>query len=445
MLSIIKTSYCFFVLFFSFCFGCLAQNQKKYLVKSQKEIVLEKSRNSIITSSDAPSMIHHVKYQKHESNSLYLIDETKLLITANTTKNIVLDMRNSIRLHWICIHLRQVGNLTIIGNGNTHISIISYLSTNNIKGPIAGNIEIKNCNLDRIILPKINMRSLIVDSTSIGYMKFNDGIINKYFMIKQCSLDSSDFTHTYLPTMLYLDRLSLEKKGSLDFSNLKYLKNTKKEPALELERTITLRETDLDRIYLQYDRFSFHIDSIQCPQHRIWIYEKVLKHMNDDGLNSRYIIYNMRYNELTDSLNHKPITNFVAKVFWNKGKNRSKVIIFGGSAFFVFFIANFLLFKSLPHVYLPLNFRVYFRFLARKYRDGCRGRIGNWKVRSSFLLLWYYMCGITLYTLFIFFGLKLNMDDFKLGRWWLVVYILAQYTLGLFFVAYIISFIIIRP
>lgn len=52
--------------------------------------------------------------------------------------------------------------------------------------------------------------------------------------------------------------------------------------------------------------------------------------------------------------------------------------------------------------------------------------------------------GVLWYTVFIFWGLKLNVDEIKFGNLFLVPYILIQYLTGLLFVAYIISFIIVR-
>lgn len=410
------------------------------IAQNYTSLRLDSSRNAILVNHprNAANEIERDTYKT------YYINDPKTQLKISTNKNVTIDLTNSSKNQWISIILEKVGHLTILGNGATNISLNVPESETNKSKRVVNAIKVNNCVINELNLSETKVNSVELDNSSISYLNFRNGSIYNRFIIYASNIDSSNFYHTYLPEIMYLSKVDFAKNGSLNFDNLIKLENTKDQPALELERTINLREVDLERITLPYDRFSFHVDSSQTDQHRIWIYQKLLKRLNNEGLTAQYQKYNTDYTELVDKINRREFTNWISKVWWNKGRNKGRVVYWAIGCFVLFLLVNFALVKSMPAVYYPNMFKVYFELKSRRYRHGCNGRITNWNFKSAFCLGWYYFWGVFWYTTFIFLGLRLNLDILKFKSLWLVSYIVMQYTLGLIFVAYIVSFVIIR-
>lgn len=377
----------------------------------------------------------------------YYIEKPRTFFSVNTSKNVVVDVKDSKNGEMIFINLVKVDSLTIIGNESTQIFINNATNSSNKIKSEANFIKVDKCVIEALDLPQAVLNSMEINNSIIKYLNIKNGSINKSFIIYNSDLDSSNFNNAYLPEKMYLSKLDLARNGSINFTNLIHLENNKRHPSLELERTINLREVDLDRIILPYDRFSFHVDSSQSYQHRIWIYQKLIKGLNKEGLIAQHQKYTADYTELLDQINRRPITNWISKMWWSKGRDKGRVIFWGVGCFIVFFVFNFALIKVLPLVYYPVNFKGYFKEKSLRYQLGCSGNvfnIFNWRFSSGFCLTWYYIWGVFWYTVFIFLGLRLNLEVLKFRSLWLVSYIIVQYTLGLIFVAYIVSFVIIR-
>ncbi|MBB2150670.1 hypothetical protein [Pedobacter gandavensis] len=427
------------VLFLSLFYFLIAIDS---IAQNYTSIRLDSSKNSIITVHP-PNGGNEIERNNY-TNAIYYIKNFKTKLKISTRKNVIIDLRRSQKYQWIFIILEKVDSLTILGNGETNISLNIPKIGANKSQRIVNAIKVSNCVINELNLPETKVNSVELNNSSINYLNFKDGAIYNRFIIHTSNVDSSNFYHTYLPEIMYLSKVDLARNGSLNFDNLIRLENTNDQPALELERTINLREIDLERITLPYDRFSFHVDSSQSDQHRIWIYQKLLRRLNNEGLTAQHQKYNTDYTELVDKINRREFTNWISKVWWNKGRNKGRVIYWGIGCFVFFLLFNFILVKSMPSVYYPNTFKVYFELKSRRYRQGCNGNIINWRFTSAFCLGWYYLWGVFWYTTFIFWGLRLNLDILKFKSLWLVSYIITQYTLGLIFVAYIVSFVIIR-
>jgi hypothetical protein len=359
-------------------------------------------------------------------------------IRLKENKRVFINLRDIARNIEVNLILTRVASLSIIGNSNVKINLCSTYSNHDIKAPPISLIHVDNVGSASISLAGIKLCSLKVSCTHIKKLNLRNSIIKEHFTLSESQIDSSNFDHTYLPPLILIDRLQFNKYATLDLSKICNLDNTPNDPALELERVMKIRQTDLDLIKLKYDRFSFHVDSTQCPQHRIWLYQKVLKHMEENKMTAQYDVYKQIYADLKDSINHKPLTNKINRLWWNKGQNRTRVVYHCGYVLMLFYIFNLLNMHYLKNVYYPLTFRNYFDKRMRVLR---RDRT-NYPLSMLFFILGY-LWGTLWYTIFVFFGLKLNMDDIKLGHI-LLPYLLVQYLIGLIFLAYIISFIIIR-
>jgi len=415
-------------------FASKAQNK----VKTNPVIILDSSKRAIILPGVAQGKINSL----NDENKRYWAAGDKLELKVNTDKSVYIDFSSGHDLRTIYIGLCKVDTLKISGNGKTRLVIDGAKQTT--LANTANVLDLKGCIIENLNIPETRMNCLTIDASAIKYLNIKNGAIVSTFTIRSSSVDSTDFYHAYLPEFIFLDRVNLTKIGSLNFNDLVNLSNTKEEPALELERTIKLREIDFDRIKLAYDRFSFHVDSLQCHQHRIWIYQKILKHISEEGMTEQYVRYNTDFTELRDGINRQYFTNWISKMWWNKGRNKTRVVYWciGSFSFFLFF--NFFFVKLLPLVYYPQNFDEYFYGKNQMYLEGCSSTSSVTRLKSKFLLFWFKLWGIIWYTTFIFWGLKLNLDALKFKSLWLVMYIILQYAVGLIFVAYIVSFVIIR-
>ena len=443
MLSIIKTSWYIVLLLIGYVCVCSAQGNNGDNNRFQA-IIIDSGRSSVIKT--ITSKRDTTTFQNAILNgpdSIYIIDQDRIKINLNTSKDVVIDVSGNVEERWIYVCLDRVGFLSILGNGKTHLVLMGNRPNLNYKKMFADRIKIINCIAEQIILPNSDMKKLMIDSTEIKYMNFSNANISEYFMIQRSGLDSSNFENAYLPEMLYLDRVRLRKIGSLDFNKLIYLKNTYSQ-ALELERTLVLREVDLDRIRLPYDRFSFHVDSNQLDQHRVWIYQKILQHVGEEGQTLQYSIYNIAYKELLDDIGRQDFTNWISKTFWDRGRNKTKAVLVCLLVFSGFYVLNFLMWKYVRNVYCPKNFISFFNKKKALYRQGINAPWFKWEAQSSWQLMGYNVLGIFWYTTFIFWGLKLNLESIKFNNLFIVSYIILQYIVGLVVVAYIVSFVIIK-
>jgi len=54
------------------------------------------------------------------------------------------------------------------------------------------------------------------------------------------------------------------------------------------------------------------------------------------------------------------------------------------------------------------------------------------------------MAGVLLYTAFIFWGLKLDVKELVIKKWWAIILIVFEYSIGVVCLAYIANFIITK-
>lgn len=302
------------------CFHTLAQsNRQKRHTKNSVLTISKDYNNYVVRFTNSPADDVKASY----ADSILHMNLKSGSVIINTKMNVFLDFEHTEGRTDFVIHIKEVGDLKICGNGQSRISIVSK---SRAKLLTINSICISDALLDKVILSEINIGSFMLEKSHVNFMDFRNARILNQFLLKISTIDSSNFDNADLPELLNIDRVNLSRNGAIDFRKILNLSNTSAEPALNLERVMKIRETDLDKFRLNYDRFSFHVDSVQCAQHRIWIYQKILKHMNAEGQIAQYNIYNEYYKELSDSINHRPITNTINKLWWNKGHNRSKVI-----------------------------------------------------------------------------------------------------------------------
>ena len=173
------------------------------------------------------------------------------------------------------------------------------------------------------------------------------------------------------------------------------------------------------------------------------MYEKIIWHCQQNGLQSKVSYYSDILAEIEDKENRLSITNFANNLWWSRGQNKTKAVLITFCFFMVFFLLNWKFFEDLKCVYFPKAFKEYFNRIERiekalmqhpgitKYKwsiaRGNRARVA----------------GIFFYSGLIFWNIKMDFDNLRMNNLYLCFFILFQHLVGLLFIANIIGFIII--
>jgi hypothetical protein len=123
------------------------------------------------------------------------------------------------------------------------------------------------------------------------------------------------------------------------------------------------------------------------------------------------------------------VKNFLDANWWGYGYKRylifrNSVVLFG-----LFFFLNLIWFDKI---------------LYRTYRIAEFIKVNNFRKLHNKRSRFHYVYNCFLYTLVIFWGLKLSYADLKLNCGWLVLLVIMQYLTGLLCVAYLAGYIIQR-
>jgi len=253
--------------------------------------------------------------------------------------------------------------------------------------------------------------------------------------------DCADFYKATLPDTLNLKFVDYIE-GELDFTFCLPPKSSNK-------CLVVLDGADISKIKLRMDLFKLWFpveyefdssytrnysrvaDSLNYDQ-KTAIYEQLLKKFKDDGMMESYKILDIEYRKLkakqSGFFNWYFLDTFL-DYWWNYGY--SKIWVFRWTLVFllVFFTIN--LFK-----YRILSENVYSTrlLIGNRYTDF-----------SGFKRAIYYGLYVFAYTAQIFFGLKMNMDNFKTGvirkHPFLFTYLIAIYIMGLICLGFIVNII----
>jgi len=168
-----------------------------------------------------------------------------------------------------------------------------------------------------------------------------------------------------------------------------------------------------------------------------------LKKLRDKGLEDSYRKLDIEYQELRLTENPKnritgSFVNAIIKVWNLYGYEKGRIWIWTGLFFLIFFLVNWMKFYFLIHQVYSVS--ALESAMVDKTRNNRRNRISVFLqifgLRTEFALL------SILYTLLIFFGVRLQTDRFKYFHFSWVIYILFQYTVGIICLAYLANFII---
>lgn len=413
--------------------------QRNLKAKHFKDInvlnVLSNSKNYIIDfySASEKNIAYKPPISSFRDTAINLYSKSTMLYI-NTKKNVTINVNDN-DIEIIKIFLSKVDTLRIIGCLNEKISIFNANSMSDDLRQV-NMIEINGALIDRADFRNLRLGSLSFSNCNLFFLNLKDATVLNTFSLKEVRLDSANFNRTLLPSLIRLDTVDLSHVNStIDLSRLRHI--SKNSHVFDLERTIRISDTDLDKLKLSYDRLNFHIDTLQKFQIRSWIYEKLLKNLKNEHLTSKYNYYNNQLSDANDAVNHTQLRNFLNEVWWDNGHNRRKVIYNSFFLFGFFFILNCLAYNQLKVVYMPEPFIDYYDRIKSKYQD-------DPLKRNTVLHLASYVYGSLAYTSFVFWGLKLDLHSLKL-RFNLGFFLLIlQYMVGLVCVAYIIGIVVVK-
>jgi hypothetical protein len=187
---------------------------------------------------------------------------------------------------------------------------------------------------------------------------------------------------------------------------------------------INLLGTDISKIKINTSMFKiwFPPDDSATYEQKASVYENLLVKFKKDGFNDSYKDIDIEFRELKYQNAGLSTVNFLEKYWWNYGYNKERILFWS--------VALLLFFSGITSIFFNrLRNEIYIIDLVQKKN-----------IRHNYFLRYYYS---VIYTAVIFFGIKLNIKNFKTTNGWFV-YIVFVYLTGLVCTAYIINLIVTK-
>jgi len=360
-----------------------------------------------------------IQYSKSLEFSSNFFDLDSLIITFNQCYNINL---NGIYSNFSAINN---DNKTVIDSVNTNpldsVYNIIFSSENNKINP---NFTIQNSKLNEVEYSG-DIDRFVINSSTIKKLSIDRGSIKNYLEIINTKIEAINFSYLKLPDTIFLNNLDLsemKEKIDLTHSNLS-----------DGKKLLILGKVDIEKLLIPFTSYTIKISDKNNYEDQIILYQTVIKKLRELGLNEKAEVLDKEYQELHYLHNNNYITNFISKKWWNYGYDKPKVVINSFRIFFIFFLLNLLFFNTLQKVYLPENIKIYYNRINQNVLD--------YKI---FKLITLRMAGVLLYTAFIFWGLKLDVKELVIKKWWAIILIVFEYSIGVVCLAYIANFIITK-
>jgi uncharacterized protein YjbI with pentapeptide repeats len=265
--------------------------------------------------------------------------------------------------------------------------------------------------------------------------------------------------NTTLPDFLDFRHIT-DFPGNIDFTFCKLDTAKKRNPAYRCK--IALYGSDISKISINMDLFELWFPTDFATEYgfkrdyqvdmgyeqKVSVYEKVLKKLQEDGFTESYQRLDIEYQKL--KLEHNGLSALARfqEIWWNFGYNKEKVFRRSGALFLGFFALFLLRFRRLYDIYtiefLQLDNGILRQFAIGPLSTRRLGQFASVLPSEAFR----YVFHVFVYTLVIFFGVKLDLDKFRnngqrrtVGYYSTLSLLLACYFVGLFCTAYIINII----
>lgn len=319
-------------------------------------------------------------------------------------------------------------------------------NTIDIAGDSLTNIEINECSGKFLNLTDLNKDCLVylnnikVDTLQFAYLENArnirfDIVKSNVIILSNIKLDGNiSFLGVPLPKILQLDNLSFTNPESrIDLTSFQYSDSSKCQ--------LILGDFDYTKVKLNYQYFNlfFRTDTLGkefvSNDRKENIYTYLLEEQKRDGfsigqekLDKEFKVF--KYNR-NGSLLGK-FANLLDRWWWDYGYNKKLIVLRSMEIMFFFFMINLLLFSKLIYSGYTIKQFIYAdQMLTDKY-----GR--QWK-RIPFKAFY-----CLLYTGYIFWGLKIDVEKIKLENIVLAIWIIFQYLTGIICIAWIAYYIVSR-
>ncbi|PIF43680.1 hypothetical protein CLU96_0592 [Chryseobacterium sp. 52] len=307
--------------------------------------------------------------------------------------------------------------------GNKYLRItcdtVKFISGDILEGNISinakslGKVSILNTKLSKTKIDvtwcKVHIKDVILDS------------INTITLGDSCTIESFKGN----------GKLSLIPKYYLykNQSNRRFLRNNI-EYDDEYYAKITLLNVNPENLILPDQGFTFIVSEKQSFSKQIILYKFLLERYKDNP--EQFQKYDVAYQNFMDKRSNSWFSNFVRKN-WNYFGYEKNMIFQNSIMLMLFFFSFNLLFfpKILYQGYYMREFTIADRFIRRTYPNPWLLEVRN-------------MVNCFFYTFFVFWGLKLDIENLKVSNIWYCSLILLEYVVGIICLGYIANIIISR-
>lgn len=261
--------------------------------------------------------------------------------------------------------------------------------------------------------------------------------------LNNCELDSVKFLiynshkrkiHINFNDCLFKSDITIPLTDTMSFSSV------------HSDRTITLRETPwpclkyyihLNKVNLNIFKFPDHdilfiVDTFQSYASQIKLYKQLVEHFAD--ITDEKMVYDIQLQKLINKHEKRLFVNWVEERWSNYGYDKN--LIFRNSLFLMlfFFLMNLFVFKY------PLI--LYNGYKIEEFITADQRITDKYVKRWQYHIVKSVLCLV--YTGYIFWGVKLSVDQIKLSNLTVTIWIITQYVTGIICLAYIANVIITK-
>lgn len=391
---------------------------------------------NVVNSAKPVLITSHTSTENLYAFKLMALTNTDSIVNIDTRFNVKLFLSENDKITNLRINVWNVDTLRIVGNKKTQINLAG--SNRAIK--VANAIIIEHSYISDINLSSRRIKCLAISDSKVKSLKLMNVKIDNDFILNNTRLYKTNFEFSDLPDTITMYSLKLETADkNLDLIHIK-----DKEDSRNFERTLKIGNTDLDRIQLNYGRFNFHVDPDLDLRNARWMFEKIIWYCQQYGLQSKVDWYKEQLAIIEDADSKSPITNIINSLWWNRGHNKTRAICITFGIFLCFFALNWWWFNSLKKTYYPKSFEDYFARIDRMnkvHQHYPQLKKIKWSNRRSKFAR---TSGIFMYSGFIFWNIKVDMDILRMRKLGFCLFLLFQHLVGLLFIANIIGFITIK-
>ena len=272
-----------------------------------------------------------------------------------------------------------------------------------------------------------NSDFFLLENSNLSRLSLQESKISKGLKIYKSQIEDFQLDDVELPNKIYLDQVSFRNgKSTLDFTRIRSPVTLK----------VYLYNVTGEEFVFSPERVQFIVDKRTAYNLKIETFKKILKKIDKSIYPEEFGYYDQQYQE--EKLLHQGhyILNWVEKNWWGYGYNSAEVFQAVFWLYLSAIVLNLITFNYLFKVYCPSKIENFILETNIKYQHKSllNGFIYHAKRTST----------IILYTSYIFWGLKLNVERINIKYWPAIFLIFLEYVLGLVCLGYIAHYILAK-